>query len=1224
MPTPPPLPPAPALPNARLGSSNSMSNHSNSSNAAPANRILGGAQFTINSSSVSLSSSRSQSQKSQMTAGDTSTGAVAVPAEARVAQPNTTQAPQSAFAQQQEQRQQGYPYHRHPFHQDLEDELDEEQDQVGDFPPMATTLHHTHPAPSHAGGPLGGINAVHPASSRATFSMNDQYFDDETSDMESLNSEQTEEYTSIRRLKRTPSKTSIGSTVNTEGRPVSTRAPSFVSLDDQIEAIDAAPRTGDYSHIPIPPIPSDGEVVGGAGGVGAEVKEEERSFWEDFGDFLRYWGIIAPMEDKEKGRLNYITGLRALACLAVFNMYGKDFNTAKGMEMFGTGWLAVPLFFLISGRLNGIRLTKSFDMATLKSVFVRRIIRLSWILCGASLLFWYMSSLELFGIVDTMTRRINFQPISNVTAAYQISEGINAFTGEKVNLNGTDPVSGVGSLQLARFPSFWMAFKQPINQLARALPMFYPGPNGYSSGFWTMTIDLRNCFFLYFMIIITHYYPGFKWPIMWSLLISFYLFQTWTGIFLAGFMINEFKPTLSKANENLKRVLSVLLFGVLIALFFVSDKTFDKYNNYILVDTYTGDFHPKYEIPFQTFQYRGFWGALCVLFITEMSTFVQGLLTVRPLMFIGKVSVGVYIMGPLVLASFRNWLAKLIMPNVYNALLIGQKIRAPFVEGWLTYLLALLVTLIFAYIFHVSFDRHSTRIAEWTEWIMDGGDEPEREPPELVLEKGHSVYLNGLRGFASIGVFVRHSGALLRGPSLSFFNQNAFSVPLFFVLSGRVVGLQIAKRKDIKTIAGNVLRRPLRLCLPIMYAQVAYWVLVTYTKVFDYSLEASRRIDGYYPFASNKPDDVKLSFVGAITQPITLYMNGTAPQYPINMHWTLVHELINAYAIFLCAAIAVLYKSRQWAILLPVCIVAYLFQVWLAAFMMGFFMSQYMYYMKKWNIIYRHIFAAVCIVLIVLNTAAGDDPWNRANNQITVNQDGGMGYILDKYPLFFQFDPRGIWNAFLLVHVIELMELCQWFFTRKPVLFLGRVSYGVYLVHPIILASFRSWLFCVLTPADRDPRDVVLPFATAMQVFFGSLAVTIVGAYCLHKTADVQSLLFAKWLERVMLGEKDAIDFTLKKERVKMYNWLFDPFSIKKKAKKEVEKWKKVKKASAAGKAWIVRFWNKRVLRRDDDEEENVEEARSGAPAMVQQESSSTLVQAPEAAVVREPKPDIV
>ncbi|KAJ3413203.1 hypothetical protein HDV05_008337 [Chytridiales sp. JEL 0842] len=906
--------------------------------------------------------------------------------------------------------------------------------------------------------------------------------------------------------------------------------------------------------------------------------DHDPSFWEDLITFLRYWGIIAKETD-DRNRINYITGLKGLACLAVFNIFGKDFHTAKGMEVFGTGWLAIPLFFLLSGRLNCLRLSKSLDFPTLKSVVIRRTIRFIWILTGASLLFWYLCTNEFYGRLDMPTRKVGFLPSINHTQAFTAPSEISLQGASLDSNNGSwSPVMGLHGLEVERSPTFWGAFKQPINLLARELPMMYPGPSGLSSGFWTMTIDLRNSYFLFFLITLIKTYSNFKWPILWALLVTFYIFQCWTGVFVAGYMIAEIRPRLVSLSNLWKRVVCMILTGVLVALFFVTDEQFDKYNNYILVDTWSGAFHPKNPIPFQVFQYRGFWGAVCLLLVAEMSQFFQGLLTVKPLMFVGKVSVGVYVVGPLVLSTFRPWLSKILFPTVANSILAGTPSKVPFLEGWLIYLLSLSLTVFCAFIFKITFDNHSFKIAEWAEWILDGGDEP---PSHTVapqeLEKGHAHYLNGLRGIASVGVFLKHSSALLDGYSLEVLVPKTFNVPLFFVLSGRVIGLQIVKRGDIKTLAGNILRRPFRLTLPVVYAQILYWFLLTYTNVFSYSNEAAKRISGYYPFSSNRNNSVyNLTFVGAVTQPLLLYINGTAPQYPIDMQWTLPNELINAYAIFICAVIAVLYKRRQWVVLLPVFIVAYIYQVWLAAFLLGFFMSQYMSYMKNWNIYYRHLAGLGFAGIVVLNAIYGERRFNRVNNQITVNQDGGMGYISDMYPLFWQFDPRGILSAWAILHCIELMELLQWVFTRKPILFLGRVSYGVYLAHPIVLASFRSWLFVQWTSPDRNPRDTVVPASLAWPIFFLSLLVTIVVGYVLHKTADVHSYIFSKWLERVMLGEEGAVDFTLKKERVKMYNWFFDPFSAKKKWAKEVAKWGKVKKAWEDTRVAAVNFVQRR------------------------------------------------
>lgn len=81
-------------------------------------------------------------------------------------------------------------------------------------------------------------------------------------------------------------------------------------------------------------------------------------------------------------------------------------------------------------------------------------------------------------------------------------------------------------------------------------------------------------------------------------------------------------------------------------------------------------------------------------------------------------------------------------------------------------------------------------------------------------------YLEGIRGLAALWVYLLHSSTYLFGEAnnrwLLFYQHATLAVPLFFILSGRVLTLSSLTRLDIKSLASSAIRRPFRLVLPVI------------------------------------------------------------------------------------------------------------------------------------------------------------------------------------------------------------------------------------------------------------------------------------------------------------------------------------------------------------------------------------------------------------------------
>ncbi|KAH6590319.1 hypothetical protein BASA50_001877 [Batrachochytrium salamandrivorans] len=103
---------------------------------------------------------------------------------------------------------------------------------------------------------------------------------------------------------------------------------------------------------------------------------------------------------------------------------------------------------------------------------------------------------------------------------------------------------------------------------------------------------------------------------------------------------------------------------------------------------------------------------------------------------------------------------------------------------------------------------------------IDGPPEKKIRTSKVIVSKSAKLlHYDGLRGLAAIWVFFIH---YLSGTSkplldvlLGFQNWSA-SVPLFFILSGRVLSVSILRSGNNKQLASAIIRRPFRLLIPMI------------------------------------------------------------------------------------------------------------------------------------------------------------------------------------------------------------------------------------------------------------------------------------------------------------------------------------------------------------------------------------------------------------------------
>ena len=112
-------------------------------------------------------------------------------------------------------------------------------------------------------------------------------------------------------------------------------------------------------------------------------------------------------------------------------------------------------------------------------------------------------------------------------------------------------------------------------------------------------------------------------------------------------------------------------------------------------------------------------------------------------------------------------------------------------------------------------------------------------------------------------------------------------------------------------------------------------------------------------------------------------------------------------------------------------------------------------------------------------------------------------------------DPQIVYHvlgAFLLIMVLLDSRRMQKFFSGRYLLFLGEISFAMYLLHFLVLGSFSSFVFLKLEP--------IMPYAGAFTVSFLSSAMLIFFvSYLMYEYVDKKAVQFSHFVyERIFKG----------------------------------------------------------------------------------------------------------
>lgn len=333
---------------------------------------------------------------------------------------------------------------------------------------------------------------------------------------------------------------------------------------------------------------------------------------------------------------------------------------------------------------------------------------------------------------------------------------------------------------------------------------------------------------------------------------------------------------------------------------------------------------------------------------------------------------------------------------------------------------------------------------------------------------------------------------LFSSTPLGLIGAGNFSVCIFFVLSGYVLTQKYFKTKENGVIISSAVRRYLRLFVPVFAAVMLSYLLAS-AGLYRYYPEtmvisAGSNYRDYWAFTPDLVDAVKQAVWGSF------FVGGKMSYNPVL--WTMKIEFFGSMLVF---AMALLFGSLR---------------------------NRFIFYLAAAVLFLNSFYLGFIIGMVLADTFSSKTPLFKTGNKTILSIILILGLFLGSYPLspvttdsLYGFLNNSLFKtpevtyhiigSGMTIFVLLNSRLLQNFYSSPVPVFLGKISYSLYLIHFLVISSFTCALFLVLYPA--------LPYGTAALIScFLSLFLIIPLSYLFYRyidTAGVEfSKLFYNWL----------------------------------------------------------------------------------------------------------------
>lgn len=426
---------------------------------------------------------------------------------------------------------------------------------------------------------------------------------------------------------------------------------------------------------------------------------------------------------------------------------------------------------------------------------------------------------------------------------------------------------------------------------------------------------------------------------------------------------------------------------------------------------------------------------------------------------------------------------------------------------------------------------------------------PPTQPPVVSVSRQNRMeWIDGIRGLASVVIFTHHFSDLTwssshpdtlpEGSIEAFLRNGQLAVAMYFLLGGRVLahsflrsafarptvpkdshgvalpGAVAAKWAGPRwlTLSSSLFRRSIRLALPAIVVGFIQWRIAKDNLLGDKPIQAALMME---PTELWSPTWQYIgNFWGFLRFVIDLFTN-RQHQYMLYVGsalWTTYDQFWGSVLVYILAALnAQLAWLGRYTVYFLVCValwftnspnMLYVIGLWLADLNAAGYIRRVQDHWKP------TVLLECCLMALALAFMAGgghvSTPVNEVFGKITVF-DGKFGWDQTLTWPQYMFPANWIPPACILAW-IELSHAMQWFASWGIFVWLGKVSYGFYLMQFITIYSIMPPLVIHLFNNGNSYWDTIIPAYIICLLF------NIFVAWVAYHLLDRVGLKLAKWI----------------------------------------------------------------------------------------------------------------
>lgn len=385
-------------------------------------------------------------------------------------------------------------------------------------------------------------------------------------------------------------------------------------------------------------------------------------------------------------------------------------------------------------------------------------------------------------------------------------------------------------------------------------------------------------------------------------------------------------------------------------------------------------------------------------------------------------------------------------------------------------------------------------------------------------------YLDGLRGWAALVVVVDHyffafapsaiAGGvpthhllekLIYSTPLYLFVDGDFSVAIFFVLSGIVLSAKFFRTGEEQSVIESGVKRYFRLAIPVIGSILIAFVLFKLGMFRNHdaaALSGSNWFSAFWQFQPRLLDALKEGLLNRFLYDVPSGLSYNA------VLWTMQLEFLGSFLIFM--TLLIFGKLRRRSLVYLFLIMGF-WKTFYLAFILGIIICDYLN-RPIGKEIQRIIARGYWIPILLIALFMGSYPLGDVDGT-SFSRWAGTPLVQPWTRIVMH-----VLGAFGVIIAVMCAKPLQKLLTTRPSLFLGRISFSMYLIHFMILGSYASYLFIKLNESFGYRTSFIL-------TFIPTLVIVITAAYLYAKYVDEKAISFSKTIYRkVFLPREESIE----------------------------------------------------------------------------------------------------